>query len=112
MVFSETIIARFRSYLENRYFIVNYTISLSEKARFVCGGPQGAILDPLMFLIYANDVAQAVKCDLYLYADDSCLVYTGKDIKIIEENLNNNFYSLCNWFVENILSIHFGEDKM
>ena len=57
-------------------------------------------------------MVQAVKCDLYLYANDSCLVYTGKDIKIIEENLNNNFNSLCNSFVENKLGIHFGEDKM
>ena len=66
---------------------------------------------PLIFLNYANDMTQAVKCDLYLYANDSCLVYTGKDIKIIEENLNNNFNSLCNCFAENKLGIHFGEDK-
>ena len=56
-------------------------------------------------------MAQAVKCDLYPYADDVCLVYTGKDIKIIEENLNNNFNSLCNWLVENKLRIQFGGDK-
>ena len=56
-------------------------------------------------------MAKAVKCDLYLYADVSCLVYTGKKTKIIEENLNNNFNSLCNWLVENKLSIHFGKEK-
>ena len=54
----------------------------------------------------------AVKCDLYLYADDPGLVCIGKDIKIIEANLNNNFNSLCNWFIGNKLSIQFGEDKM
>ena len=97
--FSETTIAWFRSYLDNRYFIVNVDNSFSEKARSGCG-PQGSFLGPHIFLIYANDMA--VKCDLYLYVDDSCLVYTGEDIKIIEENLNNNFNSLCNWFVEPI----------
>ena len=30
---------------------------------------------------------------------------------INESNLNKNFNSLCDWFVENKLSIHFGDDK-
>ena len=87
---------------------MNVEDSYSEQAKLVCGVPQGSILGPLIFLIYANDMSQAVECDLYLYADDSCLVYTGRDIKDIEANLNRNFNSLCDWFVENKLSIHFG----
>ena len=43
-------------------------------------------------------------CDLLLYADDSCLVFTGPDVKTIEANLNQNFNYLCDWFVENKLS--------
>merc|ERR1712059_73760 len=54
---------------------------------------------------------QSVDCDLLLYADDTCLGFTDKNIKTIENNLNKNFNSLCDWFVENKLSIHFGEDK-
>ena len=61
--------------------------------------------------MYVNDMAQAVKCDLYLYADDSCLLYTDRDMHEIEDTLNKNFNSLCDWFVESKLSIHFGEDK-
>ena len=29
----------------------------------------------------------------------------------IEQNLNNDFSNICDWFVDNKLSIHFGEDK-
>ena len=54
---------------------------------------------------------RSVDCDLRLYADDTCLGFTDKNIKTIERNLNKNFNSLCDWFVENKLSIHFGEDK-
>ena len=54
---------------------------------------------------------QAVDCDLFLYADDSCLVYQHKDVKETERNLNKNFSNVCDWFVDNKLSIHFGEDK-
>ena len=54
---------------------------------------------------------QAVDCDLFLYIDDSCLVYQHKDAKEIEGNLNNNFSDVCDRLVDNKLSIHFGEDK-
>ena len=54
---------------------------------------------------------QAVKSDLLLYADGTCLMYTGKDIKMIEEQLNTDFSSLCDWFIDNKLSVHFGEGK-
>ena len=56
-------------------------------------------------------MAQSVDYDLFLYADNSCLIFTGRNIKEIEEKLNKKFNSLCDWFVENKLSIHFGEEK-
>ena len=54
---------------------------------------------------------QAVDCELLLYADDTCLIFQHKDITEIESALNKNFSMLCDWFVDNKLSIHFGEDK-
>ena len=53
----------------------------------------------------------AVSCDMLLYADDTCLVFQDKDLSTIKEKLNSNFNNLCDWFVDNKLSIHFGEDK-
>ena len=76
-----------------------------------CGVPRGSILGPLLLLIYVNDMSQAVKCDLFLYADDLCLVCQHKDINEIEKQLNVDFSNICDWFVDNKLSIHFGEDK-
>ena len=38
---------------------------------------------------------QAVDCDSFLYADDSCLVYQHKDVKEIERNINKNFPDVC-----------------
>ena len=54
---------------------------------------------------------QAVDCDLLLYADDSPLVFGDTNVNEIEKQLNRNFNSLCDRFVDNKLSIHFGEDK-
>ena len=54
---------------------------------------------------------QAVNSELLLYADDTCLFFVGKDSKIIGDQLNKDFNSLCEWFIDNKLSIHFGEEK-
>ena len=56
-------------------------------------------------------MSQAVKCHLFLYADDSCLVCQHKVIDEIEKQLNVDFSNICDWFVDNKLSIHSGEDK-
>ena len=54
---------------------------------------------------------QAVSCELLLNANDTSLTCTGKDIKTIEDQLNKDFSSLCEWFIDNKLIIHFGEEK-
>ena len=109
--FSDSAILWFKSYLQDRSISVNIGKEYSDLGNLSCGVPQGSILGPLIFLLYVNDMARAVDCDLLLYADDSCLIFRDTDVERIENNLNTNFNSLCNWFVENKLSIHFGEDK-
>ena len=109
--FSDNTITWFKSYLKDRMFKVSIDKALSDSGRQLCGVPQGSILGPLLFLLYINDMPQSVKCDLFLYADDSCLVFQHKNVKEIEKQLNEDFSNLCDWFVENKLSIHFGDDK-
>ena len=53
----------------------------------------------------------AVKYNLFLYADDTCLVFPSKNVKDIEKQLNEDFTNIWDWFIDNKLSIHFGEDK-
>lgn len=110
--FSPEAISWFKSYLHNRTFRVSVGSTLSDPGDLKCGVPQGSILGPLLFLIYINDLPQSVKdCEIRLYADDTCISFTHKVVKTIENKLNQDFNSLCDWFVDNKLSIHFGEDK-
>ena len=101
----------FKSYLSNRKFKGNLNQTFSEREDLLCGVPQGSILGPLLFLLYINDMPQSVNCELLLYADDTCLIFHHNDIKEIEIQLNKNFSLICDWFVDNKLRIHFGEDK-
>ena len=61
--------------------------------------------------LYVNDMTGAVGCEMLLYADDTCLVFQAKDLGTISDRLNTEFNKLCDWFLDNKLSIHFGEDK-
>ena len=56
-------------------------------------------------------MSQAVECDLYLYADDSCLHLQHKGVTEITKQLTKDLSNICDWFVDNKPSIRFGEDK-
>ena len=46
-----------------------------------------------------------------IYAGDKILVCQYKDISKIENQLNEDFCSICDWFVDNKLSMQFSENK-
>ena len=101
----------FKSYLSNRLFRVKLGNCYSDPSNITCGVPQGSILGSLLFLIYVNDTSQVVNSNPFLYADDSCLIFQGKDVIEIEKQFNEDFTKICKWFVDKRLSIQFGEDK-
>ena len=102
----------FESYLSERKQFVEMNNSHSSKhGNVTCGVPQGSILGPLLFTIYVNDMVSSVKCDLFLYADDSALVISGKNPKSIEASLGQELESLSIWLEENRLSLHLGKTE-
>ena len=109
--FSEKVILRFESYLSGRTFKVNIDKKFLGPGNPTCRILQGSILSPLLFLLHINDMPQAVKCDLFLYTDNTCFTFQHENVKEIKDQLNLNFSSLCVWFINNKLSIHLDEDK-
>ena len=82
----------FKSYLSNQLFRVNLENCYSDPSNITCGLPQESVLGPLLFVIYVNDIPHAVKSNLFLYADVSCLVFQGNDVTEIEKQWKQRFY--------------------
>ena len=93
--FSKNTITWFKSYLCERKFKISINTSYSSPASLLCGIPQGSILGLLLFLLYINDLPQAVVSDSLFYADDTCIVFQHKSEIEIEKQLIRDFSSLC-----------------
>jgi hypothetical protein len=101
----------FKSYLTDRKQFVDVKGCLSTAENVTCGVPQGSILGPLLFTVYVNDMSNAVTCDLCLYADDSMLLVSGKDVRSIEFTLTHEMDCISNWLDSNKLSLHLGKTE-
>ena len=109
--FHDLSVSWLKSYLKDRNKKTDISGTFSDPRVVPCGVPQGPILGPLLFLIYVNDMEAAVSCQLILYADDSALLISGRDVRQIEESLGIELSSLNGWFVDNKLSIHLGKTE-
>ena len=90
-----------KSYLSNRRQFVQ--INEKEKTSLEtisCGVPQGSILGPLLFLLYVNDLKNASNIlDPIMFADDTNLFFTHKDIRYLFQIVNQELENINQWFV-------------
>ena len=63
---------------------------LSDWLDLSVGVPQGSILGPLLFVIFANDLPYSLSCELDMYADDITLTSTKSTIAEINMEINQN----------------------
>ena len=45
-------------------------VKISSKQTVRAGVPQGSVLEPLLFLIYVNDMVKEIKSNIRLFADE------------------------------------------
>jgi hypothetical protein len=72
------------------------------------GVPQGLVLGPLLFLLYINDLPNAIshKAIPILFADDTSILITGHNLLTLQDDLNATFGQISKWFQVNSLSLN------
>ena len=103
----------FTDYLYERRQRVCVENAKSDWATIRRGVPQGSILGPLLFIIYANDLPQAVQhCFVQQYADDTTLSLVSKDVRGLEDGLTSDLEGVAKWVIDNKLRLNEEKTQM
>ena len=97
----------FNNYLQKRQQYISCYKHKSELLLITCKVPQGSILGPLLFFIYINDlILCSTLLKFILFADDTNVIYSGKNIVTVFDTLSIGLAKLSNWFKVNKLSLN------
>ena len=103
----------FRGYLEGRRQRVCVGGAKSEWSVIRRGVPQGSILGPLLFILFANDLPHAVKhCSVHQYADDTTMSFKARDVCGLEDGIASDLEGVSKWVRDNKLKLNAGKTQL
>lgn len=101
-----------KSYLSDRYQMVDYNGSHSQYLPVTAGVPQGSILGPVLFIIYVSDLPVSINNNLissYMYADDLAIILNRKNASLSNVYLASVDSTIDDWSSANFLCLN--QDK-
>ena len=97
----------FKSCIYNRRHFCRVNGEDSKLSPINIGVPQGSCLDPLLFLVYINDLSLVVnQSSVAMFADDTSLSFRARNVHQLNDALNLDVASLDDWLMENKLSLN------
>ena len=96
-----------KSYLSGRKQRTKVKNIVSDLAFVLWGVPQGSVLGPLLFLIFINDLPSASDLGSWLFADDTALAMSSKNIQELQTRFNYEVNKVHDWLLANRLSVHY-----
>lgn len=106
---SDQVVEWFKSYLSGRRFIVKNSHGESDEMVNAVGVPQGAILGPVLFILYIYDIEEiGLKSKQHMYADDLQLRLRGSitDWQVNIENMNMDIQKVAKYFEDHGLILN------
>ena len=99
----------FRSYLSNRKQFVKLENVQSGLVDIKNGVPQGSVLGPLFFIMCINDFPKSSAFYTVLYADDTYLCLSHKNLDNLQHMVNVEVIKVDNWLRSNKLSLNYSK---
>ena len=96
----------FQSYLSNGKQFVCVNCHDSDFLPLTCGVPRGSVLGPFLFLLYVNDLPNTSSLlTFHLFADDTNIYYSFKNLDDLESKLNHELKVVAKWMKSNRLAL-------
>ncbi len=97
----------FKSYLTQHHQCVKNNNVLSDYESIKYGVPQGSVLGPTLYVIYANDLLSSLPGNAVIaYADDITLTANGYAVEEASFNLQMLLNTVHSWSTENALYLN------
>ena len=97
----------FKSYLSRRKQYVSVSGTDSGFRDTKHGVPQGSVLGPILFLIYINDLKNAIIYSRsFNFADDTAILYTDVDPRRLKKRVNIDLKLLLHWLKANKIHLN------
>jgi len=87
-----------KSYLTDRHFQVKFGSSFSNIEKITAGVPQGGILSPMLYNVYAADQPTSPTTSVAEFADDKAIISVHEDPHIASLNLQNHLDLMSVWY--------------
>ena len=102
----------FESYLTERKQRTRFNDFVSGSMDNGLGVPQGSVLGPVLFILYINDMKRVLRfCDINLFADDTVLFITARNLEEAVLHLNEDLLSLARWLKFKKLKLNISKTK-
>ena len=100
-----------KSYLSERKQYVKLSEHKSDLKVIEIGVPQGSVLGSLLFLLFINDLPNATKFNVKLFADDTFLSLSSLDFEELKIEANKEIKKIYIWLVANKLTLNISKSK-
>lgn len=94
--------AWFKQYLTNRKIMVKVGDCIGNCEVVKYGVATGSVTGPACYTMHVNSMVNVVKsCDMFMFADDTCILYGHEDLSVVQAYLQQDFDNITRWAHDN-----------
>ena len=88
------------SFISNRKYFVSINEFISDIKTVNIGFPEGSTFDPLLFLLYINDMYNSSSIlNFTQFADDTTLTHSGPNLNVLTNEIEQELSKVLDWLL-------------